>query len=826
VKVLRVIIGIVILLTLFVVVSVSPVYALEDPSLYYDWNTYSVDGNVLGLEINAQENVSDKPADADYKNFLQHDYFFNFAKDLAPGNPLYLLKRGEESAVSLFTFNREAKDRVRLEFAGERLSEMQKVASGRNVRALNSLARSYRGTMEAISEDLENLSKNGQDVTDFADRVDLEASRHNLVLEEVLLAAPDAATGGIKNAISASELAVDTVADVEDRPAVPEAVVSRLKATEALGILTPEEVGKIIDSETRKEARSEVRKYVNADLFPESDFKKFDETSLEKYPQGFYTVQEIKKFQELKELETQKPDEATIKSLQEFAKTYKAGDTVPGELRQWWVPTVRLEELQNTIRPDLINQDFLRNRPDYLQKYQEVVERIKPTKENAQYVNDLISKNPDLLNDPSYARLKALSDRFGFSEERRSMSQNQACGTGYHWASVPFMPNGGYCVPNYQFTAADSGYKENVCPSGYHRPSPGSACYADNPEAAASWMGSFQVAVGSCPSGYGWISETTNARGGYCAPRSISDGGFPNPVYTVGYCLPGQAFRDGKCETYNPPPANGCPSGSWWNGTNCIQQKTCDRGYYQDNSGECKQTTSGGSNLNNACPMPSTGCGNNSWWDYGTCSCRSTTTNNTNTSGTSRTSFCSNPPNCGPGYYVDNTCTCKPYSPTSGGQPGGPGAPFPGNSSAGSGAFGGGYDASGKYVGGSYGGYDSAGKYVGTGSSGGSGGTNYTNTSQSAPSGTPSRESQEAACRAGGGTCTGWYNNACSCITNNTTSTSPSVGCGSGYYWNGSNCAPSSQPTESQPPSQPPPPETSQPAPVPQEPPPSPPPAP
>ena len=89
-KVLRVTIGIVILLTLFVVVSVSPVYALEDPSLYYDWNIYSADGNVLGLEINAQENVSDKPADADYKNFQQHDYFFNFAKDLAPGNPLYL----------------------------------------------------------------------------------------------------------------------------------------------------------------------------------------------------------------------------------------------------------------------------------------------------------------------------------------------------------------------------------------------------------------------------------------------------------------------------------------------------------------------------------------------------------------------------------------------------------------------------------------------------------------------------------------------------------------------------------------------------------------
>ena len=79
-------------------------------------------------------------------------------------------------------------------------------------------------------------------------------------------------------------------------------------------------------------------------------------------------------------METEKPDDATIEKLQEFAKTYKAGEVIPGDLRQWWVPTIRLEELQNTIRPDLINQDFLRNRPDYMQKYQEVVERIKPTR--------------------------------------------------------------------------------------------------------------------------------------------------------------------------------------------------------------------------------------------------------------------------------------------------------------------------------------------------------------------------------------------------------------------------------------------------------------
>ena len=59
-------------------VSVFPTltFALENPSSYYDWNTYSVDNNVLGLST-----------DADYKNFNQHNYLFDFTKDMVPVSP-------------------------------------------------------------------------------------------------------------------------------------------------------------------------------------------------------------------------------------------------------------------------------------------------------------------------------------------------------------------------------------------------------------------------------------------------------------------------------------------------------------------------------------------------------------------------------------------------------------------------------------------------------------------------------------------------------------------------------------------------------------------
>lgn len=102
------------------------------------------------------------------------------------------------------------------------------------------------------------------------------------------------------------------------------------------------------------------------------------------------------------------------------------------------------------------------------------------------------------------------------------------------------------------------------------------------------------------------------------------------------------------------------------------------------------------------------------------------------------------------------------------------------------------------------------------------------------PSTTPSRESQEAACRAGGGTCVSWVNGACGCErggtmsresqeatcrsgggtcdwtsgfcycrgyqtpsgTTNTNANPANYGsCPSGQYWNGSSCVTSSAPT-------------------------------
>lgn len=678
----------------------SGVQAWTNPYQYYDWSNYGVaDGRVLG------------EATGDYREYGEHDYFLGFVENWDPSDPLYFLKRWEEGVVLALTFDPVKREEIRWEMAGERVAELEALAAEGRAEAVARLAGVYERMAEMVAERLERLEEQGREVGGLRDEAEIEAAKHTLVLEQLALGLLGAAAGGIMTAIAASERVTDAVADVEGRPAVPQEVVGRLQALKAQGILSEEEVAKIIGAASRREAREEMRKYMEENLIPAADLRKMDEAARENFPEEYFAVVELRKLAELKELETQKPDEETLKRVQEFAQDYKPGETIPADLRRWWVPLVRLEELQNTFRPDLLPVDWLRNRPEEQQKYQELVERIKPTKQDAQHVEGLILRNPSLLNDPAYARIKALADKFGVHEEEQG-GTSPSCASGSHWVTIPFMPGGGYCVPNYDFPAVE-GEKETSesCPGGYHRLYPGSACYADDPERSGF------VAPGSCPAGYSWVTERGSTTRGYCAPLNVTDGGgYPSPVEVPGYCLPGQMFRDGKCERYDPPPAEGCPKDSWWNGQSCVAMKQCEQGYYQDHTGECREGDE------YICVEPPGGCGFNAYWDRTRCSCQAT----------------------GPG-------------------------PLP---------------------------------IGGTGSS---------------------RESQEAACRSGGGTCS-WQGDSCNCQgysyqtppgagspwptmpwpTGDSYQTStygtPSYGsptgggettnCGSGYYWNGSYCAP------------------------------------
>ena len=718
------------------------VFALEKPHQYFDWNRYpAVDSRVLGESDPASSQTTD-----DYKNLQRPTYFFGFLTNAASDNPLYFLKKLEEGFAITFTFDPQQREQRRFAYAAERLAEMEQLAQKGKATLASNLAADYQNLVSDVAENISNLKKQGKDVKNLLSTVDLEAARHNLILEELALKLPPQAETGIRTALFASEQAMDAASDASGKPAVPEELVQRLQSLKAQGLLTPEEVAKLINVDSRQKAREELRKYTQAGLVPEADFKKLDETARNYFPAAFVTITEVKKLSELKELETQKPDEDTVKKLQEFAKTYKPGEIVPQELRRYWVPMVRLEELQNTVRPDLVSEDFFKYRPEEKQKYQEVVERMKPKKEDVEYVNRLSQQNPNLLNDPSFARIKAIADKFGAADSSTyQQSAVKTCGSGTHWVGVPFMPEGGYCAPNYNYSVTSTGeIRESSCPPSYHRCYPGGPCIPDNPNGSGI-IGSLP-AVGSCPSGYSWKTESASPRGGYCSPDYVttSSGGYPGTFSVPAYCPPGRVFREGRCEEYNPPPKEGCPSGSYWNGEKCVSPKNCGPGYYQDSSGECKSGKEEYEKYKSKCAgreMPPGGCAGG-YWDMESCSCKTGGSYNRG-DGTSP-STAEMKAACERGGCrwtgVGNACECSS-------------------------------------------------------SFGGSGG-----------SGTPSREAQEATCRAGGGTCVSWVNGACGCERPGGTYTGGSGGgtnCGSGYYWNGNYCAPSQPPTQPQPTSQP-----------------------
>lgn len=810
------------------VAPLGAAFAIESPQQYFDYNPY-YEPQVLGVFAQDESSPSGETA-LNYKDYKEFGgYFLAFTRDMTPDDPLYFLKRMEENvALVLTTGNPVKRADALLAIGGERTSEIDSLAGEGKTRAIGSLVASYDRTMADQANTLESL-KGKPEATPLMLETDKEVAKHMLTLEEVSLKVPEAASAHIQTAIAKAEEVVDRVADVAGRPAVPQEMIARLAAYKAQGLLSEEEIAGIVSSSTRREARNGFRKLADARVVPLADVKKFDEAAASYYPEGFARAVEMRKFRELTSLEKDRPDEATVVAVQEFAKDYKAGDMVPPAIRSWWAPMVRLEELQATFRPDLLEAAaYFKYRPEEQQKYTELVERMKPTEKDMQYVQNLVATNPTAANDPAYSRVLMLGERFGTADQTFPSSPIAAsCSRESHWVSVAFMPGGGYCVPDlvYQSLSQGTAGGEAPCPPNYRRLAAGGACYPENPQGPG--ITQYLPAAGSCPSGYHWQTDPDVRRGGYCSPDYMTGGGgYPSPITPPSYCPQGKMFREGKCEDYNPPPAQGCPQNSWWNGTKCIEQKNCGQGQYQDSNGECKSSAEEYKKYQSLCqdrPIPPGGCGAG-WWDMASCSCKGG-------GGGGGGGSCQKPADCGSfnTYWDQASCQCRStFDPRP--------SPYP------TGGGGGGMSTDAMKAACERGGC----RWTGVGNAcecpsyGGGGG------------GTPSSESQEAACRAGGGRCVSWVNGACGCERSTSgsgggTYTAPSSynpeemcrrtpncswangacgcnssggtsggsssgggstppSCGSGYYWNGSSCVQSEsqpQPTYTPPPSEP-----------------------
>src|SRR3989344_6520399 len=419
----------------------APVRA-QPPVYYYDWSsTLKTDSSrVLGI-------ATSSATPQDYARFDR----YLVGGEWYPNNPFYFVKRFQENVQFFFIFDAKDKEEMRLQLAGQRLAEMQKMADQAQTEPVTIAAQNY----EAIMEDI------ATNVDDSAENVNTEIAKHTIVLHEVATKVPSGGEEAVEKALVASEKSTDVVADLTGRPAIPPDLIDRITALKAQGLLTPEEAAKLISLKTREEARQELRKYANEGILPKADLLRMNEQMKTAFPDDFYRIHEVERFMELKKLESQKPDETIQTKIQEFAKTYKSGDIIPADIRPYWAPIIRLEEVQNTFRPDLIDPTIFKNNPDEEKKFKEIVERYKPRQEDIDFVNKYITQNNTSVDQlpPEYQRMYNLGQTYGVQTATPPSADRQpaaiSCPSNAHFVPLSTAPNGGYCIPNYTPRFAD-----------------------------------------------------------------------------------------------------------------------------------------------------------------------------------------------------------------------------------------------------------------------------------------------------------------------------------------------------------------------------------
>ncbi|MBI3619971.1 hypothetical protein HY214_02395 [Candidatus Roizmanbacteria bacterium] len=789
-------------LVIFFLWLVPPAFA-QSPRRFYDWSTTLELENqkVLGLSVSARETGKESTPSSS-QNFLQFNRYLIFG-NLTPDNPFHFLKTVQEEIQLATTFNAQDKEKLKVNIAGERLDEAQKMAKKGDSRAIQAAAQGYEQTMSTVATEIEKMKKNKQNVDDLIKLVDVETAKHTVALEKVAVLAPQQAKQAVLKAVSSSESSSDKLADLTNRPALPTDMVDRLSALKAQGLLTEEEVSKIIALKTRTEAREELKKFVQGGIMPEADFLRMDENVKNYFPKDFYEIHEIKRFYTLKQLEEEKPSETTLKKVQEFAKTYKPGDTVPPDIRRYWGPIVHLEEIQTTFRPDLISSDLFQNNQDDQKKFSEIVERLKPRPQDLAFLGNYLSKNKTSVDDlpPEYQRMYNLGNVYG-----------AACGTGQKWFKSlngsGSDSTGGYCAPeNFKpdlspqppninsnpvnctgnivsakssQTGACSAYPADCLPTGW---TVVNSCI--NNTTPTTFQGG--PAKINCSSNTHFVSVPYDPSGGYCIPNytpiyeqrddrgNLAD--FACPVgyhrnYQGGGCLPDTTtnFLTGPLPpiSINPgpypqpfyPPVQRCSSGQHW-----VPEPISPQGGYCAGDSYNYSQTGGG------CPS------DQYFGPGGICTPREKS---------SEAWKCSQS-----GKFWDGK-DCKDSAPNAGSVSCPTGQTYESfNRSCTSGGSGGVPNSQmgncrtpGEC-------YDwckaNPGKCSGF------------NANSSRPGDySPSRESQEAACRAGGGVCVSWSNGACGCErssqqwsgnTDNTSCRPPDRGCEAGKWWDQGSCA-------------------------------------
>jgi len=124
---------------------------------------------------------------------------------ILPDNPFYGFKGFFEGLQLFLTFNPEGKANLHLQFAEQRLAELNQSIAENKLQNVQSLEKNYENELQGASRETNNTQALGRNATALAEHVAEETFKHTLVLEDLLNKVPAQAKVHIENAINTSE---------------------------------------------------------------------------------------------------------------------------------------------------------------------------------------------------------------------------------------------------------------------------------------------------------------------------------------------------------------------------------------------------------------------------------------------------------------------------------------------------------------------------------------------------------------------------------------------------------------------------------------------
>ncbi|OGY28994.1 MAG: hypothetical protein A3J50_03845 [Candidatus Woykebacteria bacterium RIFCSPHIGHO2_02_FULL_43_16b] len=307
---------------------------------YFDWGPYYGQQKVLGLKAYAQEPLP---------NIALPQGVVIPQPSIAPDNFFYGFKGFAETIQSSFTFDAVSKQELNLNFANERLAEINYLLSKGETDEANKISQRYASLTNQISTETKTLKERGIDVGPIVTKLGEQASAHEIIAENLATNAGPITREVVQTVIESSQSSLDRTADISGQQPIPENLSQSLQDLKKQGLLSTEESNKIYSLKTREEVRNELNRLNEGGLFPVSELKNLDQQIRDSYPDHFQKTLENLRYSELRGYENiPTPDEDTVKKLEDFRNNYQEGTPLPQELKPYVVFN-RIRDLTQTI---------------------------------------------------------------------------------------------------------------------------------------------------------------------------------------------------------------------------------------------------------------------------------------------------------------------------------------------------------------------------------------------------------------------------------------------------------------------------------------------